>query len=175
MEPLKGDLAYEEGVVRRDPSAMLKIGDTYYVWYSKSYGPTQGFAGDIEKDKVFPWDRCDIWYATSKDGLTWKEQGIAVKRGEKGAYDDRSVFTPEVMEWKGKYYLCYQAVKSPYTVRVKNTIGMACADSPEDCGPRQTSQYWNLLIPANGKAMRITDSRLYRKAISTVIRYTTRV
>ena len=45
--------------------------------------------------------------------------------------DDRSVFTPEVMEWKGKYYLCYQAVKSPYTVRVKNTIGMACADSPE--------------------------------------------
>ena len=41
MEPLKGDLAYEEGVVRRDPSAMLKIGDTYYVWYSKSYGPTQ--------------------------------------------------------------------------------------------------------------------------------------
>ena len=23
------------------------------------------------------------------------------------------------------------AVKSPYTVRVKNTIGMACADSPE--------------------------------------------
>ena len=131
MEPLKGDLAYEEGVVRRDPSAMLKIGDTYYVWYSKSYGPTQGFAGDIEKDKVFPWDRCDIWYATSKDGWTWKEQGIAVKRGEKGAYDDRSVFTPEVMEWKGKYYLCYQAVKSPYTVRVKNTIGMACADSPE--------------------------------------------
>ena len=50
-----------------------------------------------------------------KDGWTWKEQGIAVKRGEKGAYDDRSVFTPEVMEWKGKYYLCYQAVKSPYT------------------------------------------------------------
>lgn len=24
MEPLKGDLAYEEGVVRRDPSAILK-------------------------------------------------------------------------------------------------------------------------------------------------------
>ena len=125
---MKRAIAYEEGVVRRDPSAILKIGDTYYVWYSKSYGPTQGFAGDIENDKVFPWDRCDIWYATSKDGWTWKEQGIAVKRGEKGEYDDRSVFTPEVMEWKGKYYLCYQAVKSPYTVR---TIGMACADSPE--------------------------------------------
>ena len=36
MMPLKGDLAYEEGIVRRDPSAMIKVGDKYYVWYSKS-------------------------------------------------------------------------------------------------------------------------------------------
>ena len=50
MMPLQGDLAYEEGVVRRDPSAVLKIGDIYYVWYSKSYGPTQGFSGNIERD-----------------------------------------------------------------------------------------------------------------------------
>lgn len=128
--PLKGDLAYEEGIVRRDPSGILKINNTYYVWYSKSIGPTQGFAGDIENEKVFPWDRCDIWYATSKDGITWREQGIAVKRGNKGEYDDRSVFTPEIMTWKGKFYLCYQTVKSPYTVRVKNTVGMACSDSP---------------------------------------------
>lgn len=35
MMPLKGDLAYEEGIVRRDPSAMIKVGDKYYVWYSK--------------------------------------------------------------------------------------------------------------------------------------------
>lgn len=49
----------------------------------KSYGETQGFAGDVENEKVFPWDRCDIWYATSKDGITWKEEGVAVKRGEK--------------------------------------------------------------------------------------------
>ena len=129
-EPLKGDLAYEEGVVRRDPSAMIKVDDLYYVWYSKSVGKSDGFAGDIEKDKVFPWDRCDIWYATSKDGITWKEEGMAVGRGEKGAYDDRSVFTTEIMEWEGKYYLCYQCVKSPYEVRVKNTVGMAWADTP---------------------------------------------
>ncbi len=128
--PLKGDLAYEPGVVRRDPSAMIKVDDLYYVWYSKSTGETDGFAGDIENEKVFPWDRCDIWYATSKDGITWKEEGMAVARGEKGAYDDRSVFTTEIMEWDGKYYLCYQTVKSPYTARVKNTVGMAWADSP---------------------------------------------
>ena len=43
MMPLQGDLAYEEGVVRRDPSAVLKIGDIYYVWYSKSYGRLRDF------------------------------------------------------------------------------------------------------------------------------------
>ncbi len=126
---LKGDFAPEVGVVRRDPSAMIMVDGLYYVWYSRSTGPTDGFAGDIENDKVFPWDRCDIWYATSKDGITWKEEGLAVARGEKGAYDDRSVFTTEIMEWEGKYYLCYQCVKSPYEVRVKNTVGIAWADN----------------------------------------------
>jgi len=129
VTPLKGDFAYEKGVVRRDPSSIIKENNLYYVWYSRSVGPTQGFAGNIENDKVFPWDRCDIWYATSKDGITWKEQGPAVKRGAKGKYDDRSVFTAEIMKWNNKYYLCYQTMKSPYTVRSKNAIGMAWSNS----------------------------------------------
>ncbi|MFI3289247.1 MAG: family 43 glycosylhydrolase [Rikenellaceae bacterium] len=136
--PLKGDLAYEEGVVRRDPSAMIMVDGLYYVWYTRSVGPTDGFAGDIENGKVYPWDRCDIWYATSKDGITWKEEGIAVARGKRGEYDDRSVFTTEIMEWEGKYYLCYQCVKSPYEIRVKNTVGIAWADSPR--GPWHKSK-----------------------------------
>jgi len=130
VHDLKGDLAYEEGIVRRDPSAVINADNRYFVWYSKSTGPTDGFAGDIENDKVFPWDRCDIWYATSEDGWTWKEEGLAIPRGEKGAYDDRSVFTTEIMVWDGMYYLCYQTVKSPYNVRVKNQVGLAWADSP---------------------------------------------
>ena len=128
---LKGDFAYEEGVVRRDPSAVIKVGDTYYTWYSRSTGPSQGFGGDIENEKVFPWDRCDIWYATSKDGWTWEEQGIAVARGKKGTFDDRSVFTVECLPHDGKYYLTYQTVGGPYTVRVKNQVGMAWSESPE--------------------------------------------
>jgi len=146
LEPLKGDLAYEEGVVRRDPSAIIKENGKYYVWYTKSTGPTQGFGGDIETEKVFPWDRCDIWYATSDDGWTWKEEGLAVPRGEKGAYDDRSVFTVEIMKWEDKFYLSYQAVKSPYVVRVKNTIGLAWADSPN--GPWTKSEE-PILVPAD--------------------------
>jgi hypothetical protein len=31
---LGGDLAYEEGVIRRDPSAVLSIGAKFYVWYT---------------------------------------------------------------------------------------------------------------------------------------------
>lgn len=81
---LKGDLAYEEGVVRRDPSAVIQVDGKYFVWYSKSMGPTQGFGRDIENDKVFPWDRCDIWYATSDDGWTWKEEGLAVAKRVQG-------------------------------------------------------------------------------------------
>tara|TARA_R110002124_G_scaffold57700_10_gene161500 strand:- start:13567 stop:14769 length:1203 start_codon:yes stop_codon:yes gene_type:complete len=146
LQPLKGDLAYEEGIVRRDPSAMLFENGKYYVWYSKSTGPTDGFAGDIDKDKVFPWDRCDIWYATSEDGWTWKEEGMAVGRGEKGAYDDRSVFTVEIMKHEDMYYLTYQTVKSPYNVRVKNQIGLAWSDSPE--GPWTKSEE-PILSPAD--------------------------
>lgn len=131
LEPLKGDLAFEKGIVRRDPSAMIRENGKYYVWYSKSTGPTQGFGGDIENDKVFPWDRCDIWYATSEDGITWKEEGLAVARGKKGEYDDRSVFTVEIMKYEGTYYLCYQTVKSPYNVRVKNEVGLAWSDLPD--------------------------------------------
>lgn len=143
---LKGDLAYEEGVVRRDPSAIIKENGKYYVWYSKSTGPSQGFGGDVVKDKVFPWDRCDIWYATSEDGITWKEEGLAVARGKAGAYDDRSVFTVEIMKYENMYYLCYQTVKSPYTVRVKNQIGLAWSNSPN--GPWTKSEK-PILSPAD--------------------------
>ena len=139
MKPLKGDLAYEEGVVRRDPSAVIKVDGLYHVWYSKSVGATDGFGGDIENDKVFPWDRCTVWHATSEDGWTWKEdKEAAVPLGEKGSYDDRSIFTVEIMEWNGMYYLCYQTIKSPYDVRTKNEVGLAWSSSP--FGPWEKSK-----------------------------------
>ena len=128
---LEGDLAYEPGMIRRDPSDIIKVDDRYYVYYTKSTGKTYGFGtGDPEK-KVFPWDKSEIWYATSKDGGDWKEHGLAVGRGPAGAYDDRSVFTPQVMVHDGKYVLVYQTVKTPYVNRVKNQVGMAISDSPD--------------------------------------------
>ncbi|MEM8890081.1 MAG: glycosyl hydrolase, partial [Bacteroidota bacterium] len=100
---LKGDFAFEEGVTRRDPSAVLSVDGKYYVYYSRTTGITKGFHTGDPANKVFPWDLTEIWYATSEDGWTWKEERLAVGRGPEGAYDDRSVFTPEVMQYEDKF------------------------------------------------------------------------
>ncbi|MEM7656321.1 MAG: glycosyl hydrolase, partial [Bacteroidota bacterium] len=108
---LGGDFAFEEGVTRRDPSAVIQVNDTFFVYYSRTTGITHGFhTGDPEK-KVFPWDKTEVWYATSVDGFDWEERGLAVGRGPTGNYDDRSVFTPEVLVHEGQYILVYQTVK----------------------------------------------------------------
>jgi len=154
---LKGDFRYEEGVIRRDPSAVILVGDTYYVWYTKGKGKTYGFGTGDPSKKVFPWDLTEVWYATSKDGWDWKEQGLAVGRGPQGAYDDRAVFTPEILGHGGKYYLVYQVVKAPYVNRVKNNVGMAIADSPD--GPWEKLDAPILKPADNGQWLGDQDNR----------------
>lgn len=152
-----GDFQYQEGVIRRDPSAVILVGDTYYTWYTKGEGQTIGFGSGDPNAKVFPWDLTEVWYATSKDGWTWHEQGLAVGRGPAGSFDDRAVFTPEIFVHQGKYYLVYQTVKAPYVIRVKNQIGMAVADSPD--GP-WTKLPEPILSPAdNGQWLGDEDDR----------------
>ncbi|WP_143872678.1 glycoside hydrolase family 117 protein [Catenovulum sediminis] len=126
---LTGDFAYEPGVIRRDPSKVLSINGLYYTWYTKTHGPGYGFDSGDPELKVFPWDKSEIWYATSSDGFHWTEQGIAVGRGKPGAFDDRSVFTPEILQHKDKFYLVYQTIKAPYLNRSYNQVGMAIADN----------------------------------------------
>ena len=152
-----GDLAYEEGVIRRDPSAVIAVDGTYYVWYTKGQGLTQGFGTGNPDAKVFPWDLTDVWYAISDDGWHWTEQGPAVERGSKGSYDDRAVFTPEIFVHEGKYHLVYQTVKAPYVIRVKNTISMAVSDSPD--GPWQKLAEPILRAADNGQWLGDEDDR----------------
>lgn len=131
-QTMKG-LEYEEGISRRDPSTVIKVDGLYYVYYTRS-PKTEAPVGYKKATKELPantWDLCDIYYATSKDGKTWEEQGPSAVRGPEGAFDDRSVFTPDIMYYEGVYYLYYQAVKFPYTERSKNVIGMSYATSPE--------------------------------------------
>ena len=63
-------IGYEKGCTRRDPSDVIKIGNTWYVYYTKIYGRSPGYWGTV-------------WYATSKDeGYSWKEQGEILGLGK---------------------------------------------------------------------------------------------
>ncbi|MBT3374089.1 MAG: family 43 glycosylhydrolase [Lentisphaerae bacterium] len=113
-EPVQG-LGYEEGINRRDPSTIIKVGELYYVWYTRCTDPK------------YKWLNTDLWYATSLDGRSWTEHGPAVERGLEGDWDDFSVFTCNILVADGMYYLCYQA-RSFRSAR--NVVGMAKACSP---------------------------------------------
>jgi predicted GH43/DUF377 family glycosyl hydrolase len=117
--PAQG-LGPEKGVMRRDPSDIIKIGNLYYVWYTKSRA-SHGYDATI-------------WYAISPDGHTWTEKGEALPRGRRGSWDAQSVFTPNILRVKGKYYLFYTGVPKPFNNQgnkvTKTAIGVAVADSP---------------------------------------------
>lgn len=121
-------------VSRRDPSKVLRINDKYYVWYTKRDTPTppQGAAKCTDTIPSTDWDLCEIWYATSDDGFTWREQGVAVPRPPKPQVGWRSVATPDVLAWKGKYYLYYQGfMEASGTKGDHCPVAMSYADSPD--------------------------------------------
>lgn len=108
----------EKGVMRRDPSDVIKVRDKFYVWYTKG-AESGGYNGTV-------------WYATSTDGYNWIEHGEAIARGKKGSWDGQSVFTPNILVAKGRYWLFYTGV-SFYPGKRKgpdSKIGIAVADSP---------------------------------------------
>lgn len=162
QQSLKGDVGYEKGVIRRDPTMVIQVDGLYYTWYSKSVGETFGFGtGDPDK-KVFPWDKTEVWYATSEDGWDWKEQGVAITYGPEGEYDDRSVFTPEILAHEDKYYLVYQCVQYPYLNRTFNTVGMSIADNPN--GPWKRLEAPLLEAAKDGEWMGEEDNRFAVKS-----------
>ena len=92
-------IGYEKGCTRRDPSDIIKVGGTCYVYYTKIYGRAAGYWGTV-------------WYATSNDdGYNWKEQGEILGVGKKDMFDYQATFTPNILFSEGKYYLYYTGVK----------------------------------------------------------------
>ncbi|MBK1878959.1 glycoside hydrolase family 117 protein [Pelagicoccus mobilis] len=105
-------------ITRRDPSRPILANGKYYVWYTKRDTAVRpvGARNAAQATDTIPstdWDLCEIWYATSEDGFTWKEEGVAVSRPAKPNIGWRSVATPDILVWKGKYYLYYQAFNEP--------------------------------------------------------------
>lgn len=140
------NIGAEKNVMRRDPSDIIKVGDLYYVWYTK---------GDIS-----PGYDGTVWYATSKDGIKWEEKGEAVARGEKGTWEGASVFTPNILVAEGKYYLFYTGTSREFIkggFNPDSKIGVAVADSPD--GPWKKVEENNPVI-TNSKNEKDFDSHL---------------
>lgn len=126
-------LGYEKSIVRRDPSPIILVNDKYYTWYTRARQPCQPVGHERMTDVLpaHPWDLADVWYSTSGDGHHWEEQGPAVERGPAGAYDERSVCTPEVLAHDGRYYLVNQVAISPNHRCTPESIAIAWSDSPD--------------------------------------------
>lgn len=133
---------------RRDPSKIIKHDGRYYVWYTRRESPVPPRGAELCTDLIpsFDWDLAEIWYATSRDGLRWEEQGVAIPRPEKPTIGWRSVCTPDVLIWKNKYYLYYQAYEEASGTKGDHCpVTMSVADSPD--GPWKPC---NKIIVENG-------------------------
>ncbi len=151
FQPAEG-IGREEDVTRRDVSDVIRVGDTYYIWYSQ-----------VDHRKLRPELRrlrhsgyvATVWYAVSKDeGHTWEEKGEALGLGARGRFDSFAVFTPNIVKFDGRYYLYYDAVKPSdegkflfenNSTTDRTAMGVAVADSPD--GPFRRIENNPVLVP----------------------------
>jgi hypothetical protein len=146
---------HEPGVTRRDPSDVIRVDDRYHVWYSRVakqpgvWGYPSGYSADV-------------FHASSPDGKKWTEQGLAVGKGEPGAWDEHGVFTPNILAFSGKFYLYYTGVPRPFDKDTKTAIGMAVSDTPD--GPWSKVRANPILVPSRDPgafdSMRVDDASL---------------
>ncbi len=99
------------GVVRRDPSDVIKLDGTYYVFYARAIHSDWDKYGWKARRYLASGYYGTIWYATSKDGKKWTERGEALGRGMVGKFDSNGVFSPNVIRAAdGKVYMYYTGV-----------------------------------------------------------------
>lgn len=149
---LKGfDYKGGDGTIsRRDPSKIIFENGKYYIWYTYRNTPTPPQGAEKCNDTIpsADWDLSEIWYATSLDGFTWKEQGVAVPRPPKPNVGWRSVTTTDILKYKGKYYLYYQGFMQASGLRGDDCpVAVSYADSPD--GPWTA---YNKVVVDNGAA-----------------------
>lgn len=133
-------------ISRRDPSKIIYANGKYYVWFTYRNTPVPPKGPELCSDTIpsTDWDLADIWYATSEDGFTWEEQGVAVPRPPEPNIGWRSVSTPDILVWKGKYYLYYQGFMEASGIKGDYCpVAVSHADSPD--GP--WTPYNKIAIP----------------------------
>ncbi len=133
-------------ISRRDPSKILYANGKYYVWYTYRHTPKppQGKGKHTDTLASTDWDLAEIWYATSDDGFTWEEQGVAVPRPPKPHVGWRAVTTTDILEWEGKYYLYYQGFLQASGTRGDDCpVAVSWSDSPD--GP--WTPHHEIIIP----------------------------
>ena len=125
-------LEYEGFTSRRDPSKVIRVDGRYYVYYTcrKTQHPVVRPGEDDDEHPSTDWDLADIYVAVSDDGFRWEDLGPAVRRSPKGRLGWRSLSTPDILPWKGKYYLYLQMYSAP--IREDSCpVGVAVSDRPE--------------------------------------------
>ncbi len=118
---------------RRDPSKVIFENGKYYVWYThrNTIAPPNK-AGYTDVIPSTDWDLSEIWYATSEDGFTWKEQGVAIPRPPAPEIGCRSVSTADILKFDGKFYLYYQSFNEPSGKSGDLCpVSMSMADTPD--------------------------------------------
>ena len=164
-------IGYDSSLDRQDPSNVLKVGKTYYAWYTQRPAGVEPYASTI-------------YFATSEDGYNWLDRGQALDRGPAGAWDSFGVITPYVAAVDGRYYLYYTATCDVEPFSTNGTlrhIGVATAESPD--GPwqrsssnpilspsRDSSQYDSLLVDDTHVIVRGGGFWLYFKGRSSGLR-----
>ena len=143
---------YDGTISRRDPSKVIYENGKYYVWYTYRHTSTKPIGMNRAEEAndtlaTADWDLAEIWYATSEDGFTWEEQGVAVPRPPKPELGWRAVTTADILKWKEKYYLYYQGFMEAPGMRGDDCpVAVSYADSPD--GPWTP---YNKVVVANGK------------------------
>ncbi|UZO82296.1 glycoside hydrolase [Aquimarina sp. ERC-38] len=143
------DYSNADGTIsRRDPSKVIFENGKYYVWYTYRHTVTspKGAKSSTETIPSSDWDLSEIWYATSLDGFTWEEQGVAIPRPPKPNPGHRSVTTADILKWQGKYYMYYQGFSEASGLRGDDCpVLLSYAESPN--GPWTAT---NKIVIPNG-------------------------
>ena len=124
----------------RDPSNIIKVGSTYYLWFNRysSAPPAHGYDGTI-------------WYATSSNLVHWQLRGEALGPGEPGTWDAHCAISPYVVSDGGTFYMFYTAIAGPFDRKTTRTgLGLATSDSPN--GPWKRIPASNILKPGQDGA-----------------------